>query len=43
MDAKAAIAYGIIDKVIDKNSQGIDKILSNDQWDTAAGLVKSSR
>lgn len=43
MTVKDAIAYGIVDKVVDKNSQTIDKVLNTDQWDSAAGLVKSSR
>jgi hypothetical protein len=30
-------------KVIDKNQDGLDKVLNTDQWDTAAGLVKSTR
>lgn len=43
MTADDAIAYGIVDKKVDKNAQTIDKVLNTDQWDSAAGLVKSSR
>ena len=43
MTAKDAIAYGIIDKVVDKDSQAIDAVLSTDQWDSAAGLVRTTR
>jgi hypothetical protein len=43
MTAQDAIAYGIVDKVVDKNAQAIDNVLSNDQWDSEAGLVKSTR
>jgi ATP-dependent Clp protease protease subunit len=43
MTAQDAIAYGIVDKVVDKSSQAIDNVLSNDQWDSEAGLVKSTR
>ena len=43
MTAQGAIAYGIVDKVVDKSAQAIDSVLSNDQWDSEAGLVKSTR
>ena len=43
MTAKDAIEYGIVDKVITKDSETIDKVLNTDQWDDAAGLVKSTR
>ena len=43
MDAKAAIAYGLVDKIIDRDAQAIDQVLSTDGWDNAAGLVKQSR
>ena len=43
MTAEDAIAYGIIDKIVDKNSQAIDTVLSTDQWDSAAGLVRTTR
>jgi|TARA_B110000977_G_scaffold185784_1_gene250962 ATP-dependent Clp endopeptidase proteolytic subunit ClpP len=43
MDAKAAIAYGLVDKIIDKDSQAIDQVLSTDGWDNQAGLVKQER
>jgi hypothetical protein len=32
-----------VDKVIDKDAQAIDDVLSTDGWDSAAGLVKSTR
>jgi len=41
LTAKDAIAYGIVDKVVDKNSRAIDSVLSGDAWDDAAGLVSS--
>lgn len=43
MTAKDAIAYGIIDKIVDKDSQAIDAVLSTEQWDSAAGLVRTTR
>ena len=43
MNAQAAIEYGLVDKVIDKDAQAIDQVLSTDGWDNAAGLVKSTR
>ena len=43
MNAQAAIAYGLVDKVIDKDAQAIDQVLNTDGWDNAAGLVKSTR
>jgi len=42
MTARDAIAYGIADKIIDKPSETIDKVLSTGDWDTAAGLVQKS-
>ena len=42
MTAQDAVSYGIVDKVIDKTSKAIDEVLNPDQWDSAAGLVKSS-
>jgi ATP-dependent Clp protease protease subunit len=42
MTAKDAIAYGIVDKIIDKPSETIDKVLSTSEWDSAAGLVQKS-
>lgn len=41
LTAKDAIAYGIVDKVVDKNSRAIDSVLSGEAWDDAAGLVSS--
>lgn len=43
MTANDAISYGIVDKVIDKSAEAIDSVLSGDQWDNAAGLVKQTR
>ena len=43
MTAGDAIAYGIIDKVVDKSAQAIDSVMSNDAWDSEAGLVKQTR
>lgn len=43
MDAKAAIAYGIVDKVVDQEARVTDDVMNTDQWDSAAGLVKSTR
>jgi len=42
MTAKDAIAYGIADKIIDKPTETIDKVLSIGEWDVAAGLVQKS-
>ncbi len=36
-------AYGLVDKIIDKDSQAIDQVLSTDGWDNQAGLVKQER
>lgn len=42
MTAKDAIAYGIVDKIIDKPSETIDRVLNTNEWDSAAGLVQKS-
>ena len=42
MTASDAISYGIVDRVVDINAQAIDSVLTNDEWDSAAGLIQSS-
>lgn len=42
MTASDAISYGIVDRVVDRNAQAIDSVLTNDEWDSAAGLIQSS-
>jgi ATP-dependent protease ClpP protease subunit len=42
MSAEDAIAYGIIDKIIQKDSNAIDKVMNVNEWDNAAGLIRAS-
>jgi ATP-dependent Clp protease protease subunit len=42
MSAQDAIDYGIIDKIIQKDSNAIDKVMNVEEWDSAAGLVRAN-
>jgi len=42
MTAKDAISYGIIDRVVERDSKAIADVMSADAWDSAAGLVQKS-
>lgn len=41
MTAKDAIAYGIVDKIIDKPAETIDQVLSGNDWDWQLDLCRS--
>lgn len=40
MTAKDAIKYGIVDKVVERESKAIADVMSASAWDSAAGLVQ---
>ena len=42
MSAQDAIEYGIIDKIIQKDSNAIDKVMNVEEWDRTAGLVRAN-